>query len=230
VNPLGLHEPGTGPLHRLPAGPKLAAVLVLVTAAVLVGSPVVLALMCAAVAVGYAVERVPPRRVGRLLRTAVPLVALVFAVQALLLGVAAATPPALRLLFALAVANLFTLSTGVDAVVAAVERGLGPLRRCGVRPERVGLVVGLTITAVGTLSGIAAEVRAAARARGADRSVLAFAVPFLVRTLRHADRLGEALAARGWGDEPDEVSRGRRGSPRRPARPRRTPRPARRRR
>jgi biotin transport system permease protein len=34
-----------------------------------------------------------------------------------------------------------------------------------------------------------------------ERSVVAFAVPFLVRTLKHADELGEALAARGVADE-----------------------------
>jgi len=60
--------------------------------------------------------------------------------------------------------------------------------------------VGLTVQAVGTLAGIAGQVREAARARGAERSLTAFAVPFVVRTLRYADELGEALAARGWGD------------------------------
>jgi hypothetical protein len=36
-------------------------------------------------------------------------------------------------------------------------------------------VVGSTVTAVGVLAGIAAEVRAASRARGAQRSAVAFA-------------------------------------------------------
>jgi biotin transport system permease protein len=72
-----------------------------------------------------------------------------------------------------------------------------------VRADRLGLLVGLTVQAVTTLSAIAGSVREAARARGAERSPTAFAVPFVVRTLRHADELGEALAARGIGDEDD---------------------------
>jgi biotin transport system permease protein len=60
------------------------------------------------------------------------------------------------------------------------------------------------VQAVTTLSAIAGSVREAARARGAERSPTAFAVPFVVRTLRHADELGEALAARGIGDEDDD--------------------------
>ncbi|HZG89873.1 MAG TPA: energy-coupling factor transporter transmembrane protein EcfT [Pseudonocardia sp.] len=204
MNPLGLYEPGTSPLHRAPAGAKLVALLVVVTAAVLLRTPPALAGPAALVVVGYAVARVPARRLGGLLRTVVPVVVLLFAVQAWLLGAAAATVLGLRLAVTLGAATLFTLTTRVDAVVAAVERGLGPLRRFGVRPDRVGLVVGLTVAAIGTLSIIAGEVREAARARGADRSATAFVVPFLVRTLRHADALGEALAARGVGDDPPD--------------------------
>ncbi len=204
MNPLGLYEPGTSPLHRAPAGAKLGALLVVVTAAVLLRTPVALAGPAALVVVGYLVARVPARRLGGLLRTVLPVVVLLFAVQVWLLGTAAAAVLGLRLAVTLGAANLFTLTTRVDAVVVAVERGLGPLRRLGVRPDRVGLVVGLTVAAIGTLSIIAGQVREAARARGADRSPTAFVVPFLVRTLRHADALGEALAARGVGDDNDD--------------------------
>jgi biotin transport system permease protein len=50
------------------------------------------------------------------------------------------------------------------------------------------------------LERLAAEVREARAARGAERSVRAFAVPLVIRALQHADRLGEALAARGVDD------------------------------
>jgi biotin transport system permease protein len=166
-----------------------------------IGSPVVLAALLVAVAAGYAVARIPVHRVTHLVRLLAPLLVLVVAVQVWLLGPLPATVLGLRLLIALGMANLFTLTTRVDDVVAAVERGLAPLHRFGVRPDRVGMIVGMTVAAVGTLAGIAGEVREAALARGADRSITAFVVPFLVRTVRHADELGEALAARGVGDE-----------------------------
>jgi biotin transport system permease protein len=150
------------------------------------------------------VARIPWRRVAPLLRTLALLLVLIGLVQWWLLGPERALVIALRLVAAIGVATLFTLTTRVDDLVGAVERGLGPLRRFGVDPEQLGLLVGLTIQSVGTLSGIAGQVRAAARARGAGGSVTAFAVPFMIRTLRHADALGEALAARGWGDAPDD--------------------------
>ena len=62
------------------------------------------------------------------------------------------------------------------------------------------LVLALAVRSVPVLVGLAADVRQARAARGAERSVRAFAVPFVIRALRHADRLGEALAARGVDD------------------------------
>ncbi len=196
----GWYEPRGGPLHRVPAGWKLLGLLCLAVAVIVLRSPVWLGAVCAAVVVAYGVARVPVRRCLLVARTFVVLVAAVFAVQWWLLGAGSALVVCLRIVAALAAAYLFTITTRVDDVVAAVERGLGPARRFGLRPDRLGLLAGLTLQAVATLSGIAAEVREAARARGAQRSVTAFAVPFLVRTLRHADELGEALAARGEGD------------------------------
>lgn len=198
----GWYEPGTTPLHRVPAGAKLAALLLLAVLVFLLDSPQALGGVCAAVLLGYASARVSLRRCLRLARTLTPVVVFVFAIQGLLLGPASALVVCLRLVAALAAAELFTATTRIDDIVSAVESALRPLRRFGVRPDRVGLAVGLTLQAVAVLSKIAAEVRHAAVARNAGFSPRAFVVPFLVRTLRHSDDLGRALAARGEGDLP----------------------------
>lgn len=201
MNPLGLYEPGTSIVHRAPAGWKFLALLVFAVVIFVLNSPLALALAALAVAVAYVVARIPLRRCWQISRLLIPLLAVVFLLQWWMLGLDNAAVVCLRLLTALGVANLFTLTTRVDDLVSAVERGLRPTRRLGVRPEWVGLLVGLTLQAVAALSTIATQVREAQRARNADRSISAFAVPFLVRTLRHADDLGEALAARGVGDD-----------------------------
>ncbi|MBK1784687.1 energy-coupling factor transporter transmembrane component T family protein [Prauserella cavernicola] len=194
---ISAHVPGTSVVHRAPVGAKLLVLFALaVTVFVLERAPALGALF-GVVALGYALARIPASRWLRTARALLLLAVFVFALQWWLLGAGTALVICLRLLTALAAANLFTLTTPVDEVVSAVERWASPLRRFGVRPESVGLLVGLTMQAVTALSGIAREVREAAKARGAERSVTAFAVPFLVRTLRHADELGEALAARG---------------------------------
>lgn len=194
------YEPGSSPLHRAPAGLKFLALLVLAAVVVTLSSPGWLAGICAVVIIGYAVARLSRRRCLRLARGLGVLVVFVFALQWWLLGAHSAVVICLRIVTALAAAHLFTLTTRIDDVVSAIERGARPLARFGVQPARLGLLVGLTLQAIAVLSGVSTEVREAARARGADRSPTAFAVPFLVRTLRHADELGEALAARGESD------------------------------
>lgn len=200
MTPLGLYEPGDSSLHRLGAGWKLLGLLALAIAVFVLDSPLWIGCLAVLSLLGYAFARIPPRRCLQAARTLGVLVLLVFGLQWLLLGFDGALLVGLRLVTTIGAANLFTLTTRIEDTVGSVERGLGPLRRFGVRPERLALLVGLTVQAVGTLAVIAGEVRAAARARGAGRSVTAFAVPFLVRTLRHADELGEALAARGEGE------------------------------
>ena len=74
------------------------------------------------------------------------------------------------------------------------------LRLVRVDPERIGLLLALSIRSVPVVLTMAEQVRDAQRARGLRASPRAYAVPLLIRTLRHADRLGEALIARGADD------------------------------
>jgi biotin transport system permease protein len=97
-------------------------------------------------------------------------------------------------------AGLVTLTTRTEALLDALVAVLRPLRRAGVDPERVALVLALAVRSVPVITELAAEVQQARAARGAERSLRAFAVPFVIRSLRHADRLGEALEARGVDD------------------------------
>jgi biotin transport system permease protein len=197
MSPLGLYEPGTSPLHRLPAGCKFAGMLASAALIFVLNSPLWLGVTALGAALAYWLARIPPRRCWQVARLLVPLVLFVMLMQWWMLGFGSTVVVCLRLLAALAIANLFTLTTRIDDLVAAIERGLRPTRRLGLRPDRIGLMVGMTLQAIAALSSIATEVREAQRARDASRSLPAFAVPFLVRTLRHADELGEALAARG---------------------------------
>jgi biotin transport system permease protein len=98
------------------------------------------------------------------------------------------------------------LTTRVVDLLEVLEWLLGPFRRLGVDPERVALVLALAIRAVPVVAGLAGQVRDAQRARGLTASPRAYAVPLVVRSLRHADALGEALVARGLDDPPPRAA------------------------
>jgi biotin transport system permease protein len=104
------------------------------------------------------------------------------------------------LVVAVALAGLVTVTTRVSAMLAAFTTAVTPLRRMGVDPERVALLLALGIRAVPLVAGLAAEVRQAHRARGLPLDPRTYGVPLVVRSLRRADSLGEAMAARGLDD------------------------------
>ena len=104
------------------------------------------------------------------------------------------------LVVAVAAACLVTLTTRVSDLLDTLVRLLAPLRLAGFDPERAGLALALAVRSVPVIGAAAREVADARRARGLERSVRALAVPLVVRTVRHAERTGEALAARGFDD------------------------------
>jgi biotin transport system permease protein len=69
-----------------------------------------------------------------------------------------------------------------------------------VDPERVALLLTLTIRVVPVINGLVHDVRDARRARGMERSVRAYVTPVVIRTVGYAERLGDALVARGVDD------------------------------
>lgn len=196
----GEFRPGDSLLHRAPAGVKLAGLAGLLLALAVLRRPAPLAAGAFLVLALAAVAGVRPGEAGRLLRPVLWVCAAVAVLQLLLAGPAAAVLVAGSLLVGVAAAALVTLTTRTSELLDVAVRVLRPLRRFGVDPERVGLVLALAVRSVPVLAGLAAEVRDARRARGAERSVRALAVPLVIRAVRHADRLGEALAARGVDD------------------------------
>lgn len=196
---IGVFHPGRSIVHRAPAIAKLALLAVLVTAIALQHSLVVLGAASVVVVVIIAVAGIPLRLVWGQLVPLVWLLAFAVPIQLLIAGWEPAATMAIRLLLAVALAAVYTLTTPVSATLDAMQLLLRPFRRW-VDPDRVGLVLALTIRCIPLLGEIVGEVLEARKARGAEGSIRAVAVPVVVRALRSADQLGEALVARGVDD------------------------------
>lgn len=197
---LGLYLPGRSLLHRAPAGAKLLGLVVLAIVVQLVEPWWGRCLLLVAVLALY-----PPAGIGlrfalRQLRSLWWVLVGVAAAQLLLAGWQLAVSVVATILLLVLAAGLVTLTTTTTALTDVVVRVLGPFRRFGAAPERVGLLLALSIRAVPVVLGLAEQIREAQRARGLGASPRAFAVPLLVRALRHAQRMGDALVARGLDD------------------------------
>lgn len=200
IGVLGLYRPGDSVLHRARPGLKLALLAGGLTASTLLAGPLAVAIGLGVVLVAGATSGLGARAVLAPLRTLVWVLVPVAAAQLWLSGWRAATVVCGTLAVAALAAHLVTLTTRTADLLDALVTLLGPLRRVGVRPERVALLLALVVRTVPVLARLAGEVHQARMARGAQRSARALAVPMVIRTVRHADRLGEALVARGADD------------------------------
>ena len=201
---LGLYHPGTSALHRLPAGAKLALLLTAAVATRWLDRPWRVGLALLLTLVLYGAARIPVPLLVAQVRPLWLLAVVLGAFQWWVSGLRTAVDVVGVLAVLVLLAALVTLTTRTTAMVDAVVRVCGPLGRLPGRsrvdPERIGLLLALGIRSVPVVVGLARQVREAQLARGLGTSPTAFAVPLVVRSLRHADALGEALAARGVDD------------------------------
>jgi biotin transport system permease protein len=196
---IGVFHPGTSLVHRTPALVKLGLLAVIVTVVALQVSLVWLGVASVLVFGLFLLARMPFALAWRQIVPILWVLAFAVPVQVIFGGWEAAAVMALRLVLAVALAALYTLTTPVMATLDAVQALLRPFRRW-IDADRVGLALALTIRCVPLLAELVREVLDARKARGAEGSLLALAVPVIVRALRTAEHLGEALTARGFDD------------------------------
>ena len=197
---IGLYQPGSSVLHRLPAGWKLLGLLLAIIGVVLLTAPWQLAVAALVAAGGFALARIPARTAWAQLWPMRWFILLIAVFQVIVAGPERALMVCGTLVLTVALAALVTLTTRVTEMLDVCQRMLGPLRRFGVDPDRAGLVLALTIRCIPLMVEIVGAVSQARKARGASFSIRALVVPAVVRALRRADAIGDALTARGVDD------------------------------
>ena len=197
---ISTYQPGTSALHRSGAGAKLLGLLVFSTVLVAWQSPVTVLVGLVLVAGLYGVGGFGVRTLVEQVWPLRWFVLFLIPFQWWTAGWQVAFVVVGTLVVAVVGAALISLTTRVTDLLDVIARLLEPARAIGVDPDRVALLLALTIRAVPVIAATLHEARDARRARGLERSTRALVTPIVVRTIRHADRVGEALAARGIDD------------------------------
>ncbi|TNC13539.1 energy-coupling factor transporter transmembrane protein EcfT [Methylobacterium terricola] len=197
------YVPGRSPVHRCPPGAKI---LTLVAAGTILFAWPRLDFALAALAGAgllYGLAAIPARLVLAQLRPLAWILAVLALVQLALDGWQAGLLVAARLAALVLLAGLVTLTTRSSDLIEALQRGLAWLRPLGANPAKVGLAIALTLRFIPVLAAITAEVREAQRARGLEGSLVALAVPVVVRMLKMSDDIAAAIDARSY--DPDRA-------------------------
>lgn len=194
---ISLYLAQVGWLHRWPAGLKLLALAAISIGLYFVAQPALMAVVLAIVLGLYASLGRPALRQLVLLRPLLLLFALMFAVQWWSVGLAAGLTLVLRMSALILLANLVTMTTRMDAMMAAIAPLLAPLRLVRVEPARIAFAVALVIRFVPVLLAQLHSLREAWAARGGGRQLWRLAIPMTIQAIRLSDHVAEALAARG---------------------------------
>lgn len=198
---LGSFIPGNSWLHRAAAGAKLLALLVAGTTLVMADGPWPgVAGVVAALAL-LALAGVTPLRVAKLLRSLLLVLVMLSAWNLYQGNFERAAEQVTDLLAMVLLSTVLTSTTSLDDLLDVITRALAPFRRMGVSPEKVALSFSMVLSTVPLLMTLARETQQAARARGLERSPRAWLSPFVIRSVAHARDLGDALHARGVGDD-----------------------------
>jgi biotin transport system permease protein len=206
MSPPGLftaHVAGDSWLHRAPFPAKLLGVLVVGAVPWWVHAPAVLAALLGALLLVAQTAQVPLHLLVRSLQSLAPVLLGLAAFQWWSVGPAYAARVVLGITTAFVAAGLLTATTPVTVLLDAVVRGARPLSRW-VDPEVVALTLAVVIRSVPAIVGAFGTVRDAARARGLERSPRALIVPTVLQVVSLGRATGEALAARGLTDPPDQ--------------------------
>ena len=195
---VGLYTPGRSWLHRLPAGAKLAGLLAASLGLFFVSLPMVALASVPVAAAVYLSTGAPPRRLVTDLRGPAVLIGFVLLFHVLFGSADDGFVIAARFITLILLAAAVTLTTPVSAMADLVEWLLEPLRPLGVRPEKVGLAIALAIRFVPLIAEEYRHVREAQAARGLGSHPQAVVVPLVIRTLKSADELADAIEARGY--------------------------------
>lgn len=184
--------------HRLPAGPKMAALSLWAIALFSLDTLPPLLAASAATAALILSGGLPFARISALmLRPLWPFVAIVALWQGWLGDPTYGAAPILRLITAVAAANFVTMTarlTDMIGILTTLARPFGPL---GLPPRRLALALALVLRFIPVMLHQLQTIRMAFRARSHRHPGWRLFVPALLAALDDAERVAEALRARG---------------------------------
>lgn len=200
-SPLGAYLSPPGPLHRLRPGLKLAGLFVFALAVMLSTGWINTVIFLAAAVALALLAGLRGRDFWRVMRGFALIAVPLFVFQLWNGGWIRGNEVVGDLLALILAASAVTASTKASAMLDAIAWALRPLARFGVHTDRIALTFSLAMRAIPGVQQLSRETAEAARARGLDRSLRARTVPLVLRTVAQAQLTGEALAARGIGDD-----------------------------
>lgn len=188
---------GESPVHRARPAVKILMLAALCTALFVFEGWAFLLLAAALVTAGFGAAGLRPVHALGALKPALWILAAIFAAQVYLNDLALAGFVVGRFAVMILAATLVTLTTTSAEFVDGIHSVLRHAP-AWVPKARIALAISLCFRFIPLVRTVLTEIRQAQHARGLGRNPLAVLVPLIVRTLKTADEVSQAIYARSF--------------------------------
>ncbi|EJF75381.1 energy-coupling factor transporter transmembrane protein EcfT [Bartonella alsatica] len=195
---ISLYLPQDTFVHKLRPGVKLLFLTVCATILFMVSSIPILLIFLLFVALLYRVAKIPFSNVLKQLKAMSLFLILIFVFQIIFKNWLTGFEIILRFTSLVFFASLVSLTTKVSDMVSTIETWLQPFRHVGINSSKFSMVLSMAIRFIPVVGKKLNEVNEAQRARGLDTNIFALAMPLIIRTIRMASEVAEALDARSY--------------------------------
>ncbi|VEJ44951.1 Energy-coupling factor transporter transmembrane protein BioN [Bartonella vinsonii] len=169
----------------------------------MVSSIAVLSLFLLFVTLLYRMAKIPFHNVVKQLKSMSLFLILIFVFQVFFKSWLEGVEVVLRLIILFSLSSLISFTTKVSDMVDSIQAGLQHFHCFGINPSKVSMVISMAIRFIPLLSEKFNEVREAQCARGFDSNIFALAMPLIIRTIKMASEVAEALEARSYDSNTD---------------------------
>ncbi|MBD3802929.1 MAG: energy-coupling factor transporter transmembrane protein EcfT [Rhodobacteraceae bacterium] len=195
---ISLTSPVKTRAHDWPAGLKLAGLCASTLGLFYITSPYAhLAILLTILAAYAAPGRAFLRSGLRALKVLWPFIVIVGIWQVVIGEIADGLMIVMRMISAVALANLVSMTTRLSDMIAVVSWLSTPLRKLGMPTQVLEIAIALVIRMVPVLMGKGTRLTESWRARATRRPSWRLVLPFTLLALDDADHVGDALRARG---------------------------------
>jgi len=195
---LNRNEPYRSPIHRLSPKIKLAALVIVSSGLFLITNLWVLSISLGFIWILYFVAKIDPKN---LLKPLCPIAIIVCMILLVHIGTnnwIIGLQVIFRLAILLLFSSLITLTTAVSELLDGLNAFLRVFSYIGVNHKKISLSLSLAIRFIPLMVSLFEEIRVAQRSRGLEHSFISTIIPTIIKMLKTAEDIAEAIESRGW--------------------------------
>ncbi|OPB31154.1 energy-coupling factor transporter transmembrane protein EcfT [Bartonella sp. AR 15-3] len=192
-------------IHRLKPGIKLSLLILCGTTIFMVSSISTFLFFLLSISLLYRIAKIPFNKIIKQFKSVWLFLIFIFIFQAIFDNWLTGLSLILRLILLISLASLISFTTKASDMITSIEVGFRFFSCLGVNSSKLSIALSMAIRFIPVISEKFNEICEAQRARGLNINIIALAIPLTIRTIRIASEVAEALDARSYEHDDNQL-------------------------